>query len=62
VRGDVKRVVDVLRVLVVDLGDEAHAFRKRDGVRERLRERGVAREFDDAQQLVLVGAEVGFEL
>src|SRR4028119_874346 len=55
VRGDEVRVVDVVRAHV---GDEADGLGVGNGVVERLRELGVARELQDAHLPVLVGAEL----
>ena len=49
----VERVVDVV-IVVVHIGDEADRFGVRDRVGERLRERRVARELENAQLPVLV--------
>ena len=55
VRRHVVGVVDVLRVVRVDLGDEADRLRVGDRVRERLREPLITRELEDADLPVLVG-------
>src|ERR1700733_8516143 len=49
------REVDVVGLF--HAGDKAHAFGVRNGVGEGLREGAVAREFDDAELIELVGAE-----
>ena len=53
--GDEVGEVDI--VLFFHAGDETHALGIRNGVGKRLRELAVAREFDDAELVELIGAE-----
>ena len=61
--GDVEGVVDVIRVIRIDVRDEPDGLRIRNRVREGLGERRVPWEFQDTHLLVLVltpiRAEVG---